>query len=143
MIGELDKSLFQALRAWRAERAGTLKVPPYVIFSDATLKAIAEARPRTRQALGAISGIGERRLAEYGAAVLQIVHTGAHQEQPRPRGTVQAHELGLAPARTTTASPARTLRSVDAPDHVAEEPPRTTVALTARRDPRDRAGQYP
>ncbi|WP_019008533.1 DNA helicase RecQ [Deinococcus aquatilis] len=96
-IGAHDKPLFLALRAWRAERAGQLKVTPYVIFSDATLKAIAELRPGSLHTLGTVSGIGERRLAEYGAEVLRLVRTGVHEEQARPRGTVQAHELGLAP----------------------------------------------
>ncbi|WP_407543300.1 DNA helicase RecQ [Deinococcus radiomollis] len=94
-----DRPLFLMLRTWRAERASQLKVPPYVIFSDATLKAVAEVRPDSVQSLGKISGIGERRLAEYGVEVLRIVKTGMLEEQPRPRGTVQAHELGLAPAR--------------------------------------------
>ncbi|WP_084473698.1 DNA helicase RecQ [Deinococcus ficus] len=90
-----DRSLFLILRAWRAERATQLNVPPYTIFGDATLKAIAEQRPSTLQALGKISGIGERRLAEYGSAVLRIVRTGVHEDQARPRGTVEAHEFGL------------------------------------------------
>jgi len=97
-----DKPLFLALRAWRSERAGELKIPPYVIFSDATLKAIAEVRPASVADMGKVSGIGERRLAEYGAEVLRIVHTGTHEEKARPRGTVQAHELGLGPARAGT-----------------------------------------
>lgn len=99
VVAEEDKALFQALRGWRAERAAGLKMPPYVIFSDATLKAIAELRPDSLQALGKVSGIGERRLADYGREVLRIVGSGTHEEQPRPQGTVQAHELGLGPVR--------------------------------------------
>jgi|GEM_PF-26760 len=99
-IGAEHKPLFLALRAWRAERAAELKVPPYVIFSDATLKAIAELCPGSLQTLGTVSGIGERRLAEYGKEVLRVVREGVHQEKARPRGTVQAHEFGL----TSTAS---------------------------------------
>jgi len=96
-----DKPLFLALRAWRSERAAELKIPPYVIFSDATLKAVAEVRPDSVASLGRISGIGERRLAEYGAEVLQIVATGTHAEKAWAKGTVQAHALGLGPARAT------------------------------------------
>jgi len=99
VVSAEDKPLFSALRAWRAERAAELKIPPYVIFSDATLKAIAEVRPDSVASLGKVSGIGERRLAEYGAEVLRIVTTGTHEEKARPRGTVQAHELGLGLAR--------------------------------------------
>lgn len=99
VVAAEDKPLFEALRNWRAERAAGLKVPPYVIFSDATLKAIAELRPDSLQGLGKVSGIGERRLADYGEEVLRIVGSGTHAGQPRPRGTVQAHELGLGPVR--------------------------------------------
>ncbi|MFB9994814.1 DNA helicase RecQ [Deinococcus oregonensis] len=110
-IGSHDRPLFLALRAWRAERAAQLKVPPYVIFSDATLKAIAEVRPGSLHALGAVSGIGERRLAEYGSEVLRLVRIGVYEEQARPRGTVQAHELGLAPevAWGSVGAPTRSL----------------------------------
>lgn len=100
-IGAHDRPLFLALRSWRAERAGQLKVPPYVIFSDATLKAVAELRPGSLHTLGTVSGIGERRLAEYGSEVLRIVRSGVHEEQRRPRGTVQAHEFGLVPQDVT------------------------------------------
>ena len=100
-IGAQDRPLFLALRAWRAERAGQLKVPPYVIFSDATLKAVAELRPGSLKTLGTVSGIGERRLAEYGSEVLRIVRSGVHEEQRRPRGRVQAHEFGLVPQNVT------------------------------------------
>ncbi|ASN83375.1 DNA helicase RecQ [Deinococcus ficus] len=94
-----DRSLFLALRLWRAERATQLNVPPYTIFGDATLKAIAEQRPTTLPALGKISGIGERRLAEYGTAVLQVVRSGVHEDKTRPRGTVTAQDLGLTVSR--------------------------------------------
>jgi ATP-dependent DNA helicase RecQ len=94
-----DRSLFLALRLWRAERATQLNVPPYTIFGDATLKAIAEQKPTTLPALGKISGIGERRLAEYGAAVLQVVRSDMHEEKTRPRGTVTAQDLGLTVGR--------------------------------------------
>ncbi len=94
-----DRALFLTLRAWRAERATQLNVPPYTIFGDATLKAIAEQKPTTLQAVGKISGIGERRLAEYGTAVLNVVRTGVHENQARPRGTVTAQDLGLTVGR--------------------------------------------
>ncbi|GGM08705.1 ATP-dependent DNA helicase RecQ [Deinococcus aerophilus] len=68
-----DAPLFEALRAWRLERARAQGVPPYVIFSDATLKAVAELRPGSAATLGTVSGVGQRKLADYGDEVLQIV----------------------------------------------------------------------
>ncbi|MFO0584282.1 MAG: ATP-dependent DNA helicase RecQ [Anaeromyxobacter sp.] len=65
--------LFEALRAWRSTTARAKGVPAYVVFPDATLAAIAEARPRDLDALGEISGVGPKKLAEHGEAVLGLV----------------------------------------------------------------------
>jgi ATP-dependent DNA helicase RecQ len=73
VVGERDRPLFDALRAWRAREAKAQHVPPYVIFHDRTLAEIAVARPGGRAALGAINGVGEAKLAHYGAAVLEVV----------------------------------------------------------------------
>jgi ATP-dependent DNA helicase RecQ len=51
-------------------------VPPYVVFHDATLHAIAAARPGSLEALRAISGVGERKLGNYGAAIVRLVVSG-------------------------------------------------------------------
>ncbi|WP_291426553.1 DNA helicase RecQ [Deinococcus sp.] len=72
-VSDQDAPLFGALRAWRLERARALAVPPYVIFTDATLKLIAELRPSSHATLGTVSGIGQRKLADYGDEVLQVV----------------------------------------------------------------------
>src|SRR3546814_1504744 len=61
-----DASLFQALRGRRAELAKAQGVPPYVIFHDSTLVEMARRRPADRQALGALPGVGEAKLARYG-----------------------------------------------------------------------------
>ena len=68
-----DQPLFEALRAWRSNEAKTQHVPPYVIFHDRTLTEIAQARPGGRAALERINGVGEGKLARYGAAVLAVV----------------------------------------------------------------------
>jgi DNA helicase-2/ATP-dependent DNA helicase PcrA len=68
----LDEALFDRLRDWRRELASEQKVPAYVIFTDATLTAIAEARPSDRAALARISGVGATKLDRYGEAVLEL-----------------------------------------------------------------------
>jgi ATP-dependent DNA helicase RecQ len=65
--------LFEALREWRAEQAREQGVPAYVIFHDATLREIAARRPASLEELAAISGIGEKKLATSGEAVLAVV----------------------------------------------------------------------
>lgn len=71
-----DAKLFEALRAWRRDTARAADVPPYVVFNDATLTAIVQAKPADLIALGRVPGIGEAKLKRYGADVLAIVIAG-------------------------------------------------------------------
>ena len=68
-----DAALFEALRAWRRDRAAEQHVPPYVIFHDATLADIAHRRPANAEALKGVSGVGQSKLQRYGAEVLKLV----------------------------------------------------------------------
>ena len=61
-----------ALKAWRTEVARTRNLPPFVIFHDATLCAIAERAPQDAQTLAGISGMGAKKLADYGQDVLRL-----------------------------------------------------------------------
>jgi ATP-dependent DNA helicase RecQ len=65
--------LFESLRDLRARLAKEQNVPAYVIFHDATLRAIAMQRPRNRDELAGIGGVGAAKLARYGEAVLAAV----------------------------------------------------------------------
>ncbi|MFP5296262.1 MAG: HRDC domain-containing protein, partial [Alphaproteobacteria bacterium] len=71
------RARFEALRAWRRERAAEQRVPPYVIFQDRTLLEIAMAEPGTLDALGHIPGVGQTKLDRYGKAVLAALSTAA------------------------------------------------------------------
>ncbi|HEX2293729.1 MAG TPA: HRDC domain-containing protein, partial [Actinomycetota bacterium] len=62
--------VYQALKAWRLERAKRDGVPAYVIFHDTTLQEIAEAAPRSIVQLSHISGVGPAKLERYGNEVL-------------------------------------------------------------------------
>ena len=66
-------NLFQALRAERMRLAKAQGVPPYVIFHDSTLLALASQRPQSLAALEGIPGMGRRKIERYGATVLAIV----------------------------------------------------------------------
>ena len=68
-----DAELFGRLRAWRKVQAEAQRVPPYVVFSDATLVAIADARPDSRQAMARISGVGSVKLERYAEPVLAVL----------------------------------------------------------------------
>jgi ATP-dependent DNA helicase RecQ len=69
--------LFEALRVWRASEAKGQGIPAYIVFGDATLRGIATTRPSTVEQLGAISGVGEKKLEQYGDAVLAVVASAA------------------------------------------------------------------
>ncbi len=68
--GALER--LQRLKAWRAEVAREHNLPAFVIFHDATLRAIAQLNPRDAAALAGIAGMGEKKRHAYGAQVLQI-----------------------------------------------------------------------
>jgi DNA helicase-2/ATP-dependent DNA helicase PcrA len=68
-----DEEVFEQLRTWRRARAESESVPAYVVFSDATLEALAEVRPTDRSALARIHGIGPAKLEKYADDVLEIL----------------------------------------------------------------------
>ncbi len=72
-VNPVGDPLFDALRVLRRELAEEAGVPPYVIFHDATLREMAAARPGDRSALGAIGGVGARKLDAYGDAFLSLI----------------------------------------------------------------------
>jgi ATP-dependent DNA helicase RecQ len=72
-IQDADRRLWEALRVCRLELARKQGVPPYVVFHDATLAEMVERRPQTLSDLAHISGVGERKLAAYGADFIAIV----------------------------------------------------------------------
>jgi ATP-dependent DNA helicase RecQ len=66
-------ALFEKLRARRLELAKEQRVPPYVIFHDATLLEMARRRPRDRLALAQIPGVGRSKLERYGETFLAVI----------------------------------------------------------------------
>ena len=68
-----DAELFGRLRVWRKAQAEAQSVPPYVVFSDATLVAIADSRPTSRVELARISGVGPTKLDRYADPVLEVL----------------------------------------------------------------------
>ncbi|WP_407358644.1 DNA helicase RecQ [Microbacterium sp. LTA6] len=68
-----DRPLFEALRAWRAETAKEQGMPAYIVFGDATLRALAEHRPSSLSGLDGITGIGEKKREAYGEAVIAVI----------------------------------------------------------------------
>jgi ATP-dependent DNA helicase RecQ len=68
-----DEALFEKLRQLRKKIADERGVPAYVIFGDATLRQMARDYPETNDAMSHISGVGERKLEEFGEVFLDEI----------------------------------------------------------------------
>ena len=75
--GPYDADLFRTLRELRKAIADERDVPAYVVFSDAVLRAMARERPRTAAQLLGISGVGEKKLADFGGRFLAEIARSA------------------------------------------------------------------
>ncbi|MHC1762436.1 MAG: DNA helicase RecQ [Negativicutes bacterium] len=80
---QYDNSLFERLRKLRREIAVREHVPPYVVFADSTLREFCEQIPENEQRMRSIKGVGEIKLARYGAGFLQEIlrFIGEQEEQ--------------------------------------------------------------
>lgn len=68
-----DKNLFEALRTLRKQLADKEGFPPYIVFSDKTLHAMALTKPTTLEALGNILGVGEFKKKKYGKPFVDLI----------------------------------------------------------------------
>lgn len=69
----IHSELFEKLRQLRKEIAEKEKMPPYIIFSDATLKEMCQFYPKTKQDMLSIKGVGELKYEKYGALFLKEI----------------------------------------------------------------------
>ncbi len=72
VAGAYELSTFERLRALRSEIAKENGIPPYVVFSDKTLKEMAEKLPHDKEAMLDVSGVGEVKFERYGEAFLEL-----------------------------------------------------------------------
>jgi ATP-dependent DNA helicase RecQ len=73
VMREGDSELFEALRAHRMQVARDEGVPPYVVASDRTLRDLCLQRPRTREQLLSVYGIGPAKVERYGDGLLRVL----------------------------------------------------------------------
>jgi len=67
------RDLFEKLRGWRRQMADERSVPPFVVFSDATLRDLAREQPTSLEELPQIHGIGAKKLADYGQELIREI----------------------------------------------------------------------
>ena len=75
-LTEQDEVLFEKLRALRLMIAGEEKVPPYLVFSDKTLAHMCALRPKNREEMLTVSGVGEHKYEKYGERFLTVIRNG-------------------------------------------------------------------
>ena len=71
---DIDIGLWEALRECRRRLAEEQGVPPYVVFHDSTLQAMAGLMPKDLDEFGELSGVGKRKLEKYGLTFLEVIH---------------------------------------------------------------------
>ncbi len=70
---DYNQALFDALRATRKQIADAASVPPFVVFSDATLVEMARSRPTHAREMLQVSGVGEHKLHKYGKVFMDVI----------------------------------------------------------------------
>lgn len=72
---DYDQVLFEILRSTRRDIAAATKVPPFVVFSDATLAEMARSKPTDSRQFLKVSGVGENKMLKYGRIFMDVIST--------------------------------------------------------------------
>ncbi len=90
-VGDFSRPLFEQLRNHRMHLAQEEGVPPFVVFSDRTLREMALYFPDTPEQMAGISGVGAAKLEKYGDAFMTIIemYKHAHPEEAKKRAVLQ------------------------------------------------------
>ena len=123
--------LWQALRERRQQLADEHGVPAYMIFHDATLAEMVENRPENLSQLSNVSGVGERKLADYGEAFVEVLNEyrdlDNNEKNDTEEETIQLFRLGMDAESIATE---RGLKSTTVYNHLSNAIERSEVALT-------------
>ncbi len=88
-----DEALFEKLRILRKEIASTHNLPPYIIFSDKTLREICRYLPESLQGMRRISGIGDQKLEQYGESFILVVREYLKENPNAQKAAISAGDL--------------------------------------------------
>ena len=85
LVSDEDAPLLSALKAKRRALAEAANAPAYIIFTDRTLIEMAETRPRTLDDMARITGVGAKKLEQFGTDFLSVINGEAEQMHPTRR----------------------------------------------------------
>jgi ATP-dependent DNA helicase RecQ len=71
--GDYDTDLFEVLRQLRMRESQRLKVPPYIVFGDKSLRDMCQNKPQTDEAFLKINGVGDKKLKKFGAVFMEAI----------------------------------------------------------------------
>ncbi|QYX56959.1 DNA helicase RecQ [Roseovarius sp. SCSIO 43702] len=137
LVSDEDAPLLSALKAKRRALAEAANVPAYIVFNDRTLIEMAERRPATLDQMAGITGVGAKKLEQYGDAFLTVI-TGASEQVHPTRRKLAGKEAGTLYDRLLDAQ-----NSLRQGESGTEKPLTCSTSLLARlasSRPRDTAG---
>lgn len=112
-IADYDEDLFEELRSLRKDIADEQNVPPYVLFTDATLRDLCRYFPETKSDMLAIKGIGERRFDQYGDIFLKEI-AAWRRDNPHVK-----KRINIAQSTPVSPRPKRQGTNHEGPSHLA------------------------
>ncbi len=109
---DFDVTLFEELRSLRTQVARNLGVPPYMVFGDAPLREMARSFPQSEDSFLKVSGVGRRKLEDFGPAFLGAIRSYAETNGLEEASVVQSRPASnrrKRPSRSDTLSETREL----------------------------------
>ena len=123
--------LFEGLKRWRTSEAQPTKTPAFMILTDAVMRAIAHARPKTLSDLHAISGMGQAKIDRFGAAVLAVCR-GEAADVEKTFPPVRA--AAAAKASLAAAKPAQARANVPAAASASPKPAAKPMRVAVQKE---------
>ena len=74
-LSEEEKKIYETLKQWRADKAGELKLPTYLVTSNSELISVAKVKPQTTDELIKIRGFAEQKVAKYGSDIIAVINS--------------------------------------------------------------------
>src|SRR5699024_7734663 len=108
---DYHKDLFEELRKLRKQEADEREVPPYVLFSDATLKELSRYFPETKEEMLQIKGIGEKKYEQFGESFLEVI-LNWRKDNPEAKKKIQIS------GQTGAPKPKKQKTADDRPSHL-------------------------